>query len=151
MSSQSIPHLGFVSVSMTTNRGSIAKPYSFDDAAENPSPKFDLATNPYLRVAGNRLSGLGRGGTGLAPVSLFGNEMAAPAAPSATQSTPQPMRFSGEGSQSPSAVDATEELCHGVGRAGPYCLYRCPNGQWVYSPQYPTGPCPPFHIRGIGT
>lgn len=74
--------------------------------------------------------------------------MAAPAAPSAAQSTPQPMRFAGEGSQSSSSVDATEELCHGVGRAGPYCLYRCSNGQWIYSRQYPTGPCPPFHLEG---
>jgi hypothetical protein len=55
------------------------------------------------------------------------------------------------GLQSPPAVDTTQDLCRGVGRAGPYCLYQCPDGNWVSSPLYPTGPCPPFIVPGIGT
>src|SRR5262245_59779173 len=43
-----------------------------------------------------------------------------------------------------------DELCRGVGRAGSYCLYQCPSGDWRYTPQYPSGPCTPFRMRGIG-
>jgi hypothetical protein len=129
----------------------IAEPNTFYEDAWSSTPRFDLAANPYLRIAQDRLTTSGWGGPSLPSASLLGSGMAAPAAPSAPQSTPQPTRFAGEGSQSPSAVDATEELCHGVGRSGPYCLYRCPSGQWIYTPQYPSGPCPPFHFKGIGT
>jgi hypothetical protein len=128
----------------------VAEPYSFYETAESPFRKFDLVANPYLRATRDRLGGLASRGTGLSPASLFGSAMAAPAVPSATQSTPLPMRFAGEGLQSPSAVDVTD-LCQGVGRAGPYCLYRCSDGKMISTTQYPTGPCPPFRVRGIGT
>jgi RHS repeat-associated protein len=43
----------------------VAEPYSFHEVAPSPSAKFDLAANPYWRVASDRLSGLGWGGTDL--------------------------------------------------------------------------------------
>jgi hypothetical protein len=109
----------------------IAEPDSFHEVAPSPSPNFDLAANPYWRLARDRLSSLGWGETGLAPVSQFGSGMAAPAAPSAA---------------------ANEEMCSTVGRVGPYCLYRCPiHGDMVYRPYPGAGPCPPFQVRGYGT
>jgi hypothetical protein len=107
----------------------VAEPYSFHEVAPSPFAKFDLAANPYWRVASDRLSGLGWEGTDLAPA----------------------MRFAAAGLQTPSAVDTTEELCREVGRSGPLCLYRCADGKMIYTPNYPSGPCPPFQARGIGT
>ncbi len=95
----------------------VAEPYSFHEVAPSPSAKFDLAANPYWRVASDRLSGLGWGGTDLAPASQF----------------------------------ASQEACWEVGRAGPLCLYRCADGKMIYTPNYPSGPCPPFQVPGSGT
>ena len=95
----------------------VAEPYSFHEVAPSPSPKFDLAANPYWRVASDRLSGLGWGGTDLAPATQF----------------------------------ASKEACWEVGRSGPLCLYMCADGKMIYTPNYPSGPCPPFQVRGIGT
>jgi hypothetical protein len=129
----------------------VAEPSSFHEVAPSPSPTLDLAANPYWRVASDRLSGLGWGGTDLAPASRFASGMAASAARSAMQSTSPPARFPGPSSQMASAA-ANEELCLSVGRVGPYCLYRCPIlGDMVYRPYPGTGPCPPFQMRGYGT
>jgi len=54
-------------------------------------------------------------------------------------------------SQLPSAVGDAGELCQEVMRAGPYCVYQCPSGEWVATPSYPSGPCPPFQVSGRGT
>jgi hypothetical protein len=68
------------------------------------------------------------------------------------QSTPLPMRLAGAGMQPQAAVNTSgEELCRLFGRSGPLCLYMCADGRMEYTPNYPSGPCPPFWIRGIGS
>jgi len=60
-------------------------------------------------------------------------------------------RFGDGGLQPPVAVTTSEELCRGIGRSGPLCLYMCADGKMIYTPDYPTGPCPPFRLRGHGS
>jgi hypothetical protein len=118
---------------------------------EMPLPGGLPAGNPYLRIANNPRAIDTWGASDAAPASPFGSGvMPSVPAPQTRSAWVSPPTVAG-GLQSPSAVDATEELCRGVGRAGPYCLYQCPTGQWIYTPQYPSGPCPPVQVRGIGT
>src|SRR5215468_695927 len=60
-------------------------------------------------------------------------------------------RFGDAGLQPPDAVATSEELCRGICRSGPLCLYMCADGKMEHTPNYPSGPCPPFWVRGIGS
>jgi hypothetical protein len=116
---------------------------------EMPLPGGLLAGNPYLRIANNPRDIDTWGASDAASAFPFGSGAMPSVFPPRTRSAWVSPTVAG-GLQSASAVDA-QELCRGVGRAGPYCLYQCPNGDWVSSPLYPTGPCPPFIVPGIGT
>jgi hypothetical protein len=121
-----------------------------DETYEMLSPMALLARNPYLRYADRGSDIDNWGASDGALVSAFGS--AAGQQPLTRQAgTDSASLQAAAGSHLPSAVDAVVELCHNVGRAGPYCLYQCPDGRWVSNALYPTGPCPPFVVPGIGT
>src|SRR5215475_1993725 len=101
------------------------------DSYQTLSPMALLAGNPYLRIASYG-RGIGSGGADVDPASSFGS----PAL--------------GGRLQGPFEGDTAEELCRNVGRAGPYCLYQCPSGEWRARPVFPYGECLPFSVRGVG-
>lgn len=51
----------------------------------------------------------------------------------------------------PASNRPRREACPLVGRVGPSCVYQCSPGDWVSTPLYPSGPCPPFITPGVGT
>ena len=101
------------------------------DSYQMLTPMALLGGNPYLHAA-DYGRGIGSGGADAALASSFGSPAAAG-------------RF-----QAPSGGETAEELCRNVGRAGPYCLYKCPSGEWRARLVEPFGICVPFSIRGVG-